>query len=138
MDWIDIFRFAFGIAGQCHIVRLPSHSSRTGCRTGSTPILLTDMFAFLRHRSSLVALLLLVLQLGIVAHRIEHYLEPEHMECGEDACAALTPVPDPPALPIVIKVPTQVAFAVRFWTASDAIVARPSDLLGFRSQAPPV
>ncbi len=96
------------------------------------------MFAFLRQYSRLAALLLLVLQLGIVAHRIEHYLEPEHMECGEDACASFTPVTDPPALPIVFTAPTQVAFSVRFWTASDAIVAPPSEFLGFRSHAPPV
>ena len=96
------------------------------------------MLAFLRHHSRLAALLLLVLQLGIVAHRIEHYLEPEHMECGEDACAAFTPITDPPALPIVVTSPTQVAFSVRFWTASDSIVAPPSEFLGFRSHAPPV
>ena len=96
------------------------------------------MFAFLRQYSRLAALLLLVLQLGIVAHRIEHYLEPEHMECGEDECASFTPVTDPPALPIVFTAPTQVVFSVRFWTANDAIVAQPSEFLGFRSHAPPV
>jgi hypothetical protein len=96
------------------------------------------MFAILRHHSRFLALLLLVLQLGIVAHRIEHYLEPEHMECGEDACTAFAPMDDPPALPIVVTAPTRVAFFVRFWTANDTIVVQPSDRLGFRAQAPPV
>ncbi len=96
------------------------------------------MLAFLRHSPRVVALLLLVLQLGIVAHRIEHYLAPEQMECGEDACAAFTPVTDPPALPVVFTAPTRAAFFVRFWTASAAIVAQPGNRLGFRAHAPPV
>ena len=96
-----------------------------------------SMLGFLRHRSSIAALLLLILQLGLVVHRLEHYIEPEHMECGDDACAAFTPVTDPPALPALVAVPTRVAFPVRYWIAIETIVVQPRGRLGFQAQAPP-
>ncbi len=95
------------------------------------------MLAFLRHRSSLAALLLLLLQLGLVAHRIEHYIEPAHMECGEDGCAAFMPATDPPALPPTIAPPLRVAFVVTFWTAGETLLVLPRGRLGFQAHAPP-
>jgi hypothetical protein len=92
----------------------------------------------LRLSSRLIALLLLVLQLGLIAHRIEHYLIPNDMESGEDECAAFGPVTDPPALPLVVTPPIHVAYFVRFWIASEAIDEQPRDRLGFRAHAPPV
>ena len=86
----------------------------------------------------IVAFLLLISQLGIVAHRIEHYILAEQMECGEDGCTAFAPVTDPPALPQLVMPPSLVAFFVRFWTARESIIEQPSDRLGFRAQAPPV
>jgi hypothetical protein len=91
----------------------------------------------LRPNLRIVALLLLVLQLGLIAHRIEHYVLPDHVESGEDECAAFAPVTDPPALPVAVTPPTRIAYFVRFWTARDTIIERPSDRLGFRAHAPP-
>jgi hypothetical protein len=84
------------------------------------------------------ALLLLVAQLGVVAHRIEHYIAPEHMECGEDACIAFAPTPDtvepiefvPPLLVVV--------FFLRFWTVHSVVPRAAGNRLGFRAHAPPV
>ena len=87
--------------------------------------------------SKLIALLLLVLQLGLIAHRIEHYVLPEHAECGEDECAAFAPATDPPALPVAVTAPIRIAYFVRFRTASETIVEQPNDRLGFRAHAPP-
>jgi hypothetical protein len=91
----------------------------------------------LRLSSRPIALLLLVLQLGLIAHRVEHYLVPEHMESGEGDCAAFAPVTDPPALPASVTPPIRVGYFVRFWTASEAIVEQPGDRLGFWAHAPP-
>ncbi len=86
----------------------------------------------------LVALFLLVVQLGIIAHRIEHYLVPEQMECGEDSCTAFSPTPGAePILDLVLPV-SLVVFCLSFWALRDSIVLRPADLFGFRAQAPPV
>lgn len=92
----------------------------------------------LRCLPRFLVLLLLVSQLGTIAHRIEHYILAEQMECGEDGCAAFAPVTDPPSLPALVQPPTPVAFFVRFWTAREAATAQPADRLGFRAQAPPV
>jgi hypothetical protein len=85
-----------------------------------------------------VAFLLLIVQLGMVAHRIEHYLAPEHMECGEDSCDAFAPTPGPaapmPFLPPVLFV----IFFLRFWTLRDSVTEQPRVRLGFRAHAPPV
>jgi hypothetical protein len=83
------------------------------------------------------ALLLLIAQLGVVAHRIEHYIAPEHMECGEDACAAFAPTPGS-AEPILFLPPLSlVVFVLSFWSVR-ASVARPAGArLGFRAHAPP-
>lgn len=96
------------------------------------------MWTDLRLNSRIIALLLLILQLSLIAHRLEHYVLPEHMESGEDECAAFAPVTDPPALPVVVTPPIQVAYFVRFWTASETIIEQPGDRLGFRAHAPPV
>lgn len=85
-----------------------------------------------------VALLLLVVQLGVIAHRIEHYFVPEQMECGEDSCTAFAPATGA-AAPLVYLPPVLlVVFFLRFWTVSEAIVLQPSDRLGFKAHAPPV
>ena len=96
------------------------------------------MRAFLRSNTRWLAFLLLMLQLGIVAHRIEHYLLPDHVETGEASCDAFSPITDPPALPVVAGPPVRVSFTVRFWTLREAVVARLDDRLGFRAQAPPL
>jgi hypothetical protein len=84
-----------------------------------------------------VALVLLIAQLGMVAHRIEHYLVPEHMECGEDSCDAFAPTPGPdipvPFLPPVFFV----VFFLTFWTLRANVVEQPGSRLGFRALAPP-
>jgi hypothetical protein len=94
----------------------------------------TEAAPFIR----LIALLLLVLQLGVIAHRIEHYLIPEHMECGEDACVSFAPITDPPALPPVVVRPPNIAYFVQFWTVHDTTEDQLSERLGFRAHAPPV
>lgn len=91
----------------------------------------------LRSLPRILVLLLLVSQLGAVAHRIEHYLLADQMECGENACALFAPVTDPPALPQLVHPPQPVVFFVRFWTARETITEQPGDRLGFRAQAPP-
>jgi hypothetical protein len=91
----------------------------------------------LRGCARFLALLLLAAQLGSVAHRLEHYILAEQMECGEDGCAAFAPVTDPPALPQLVQPPTPVVFYVRFWTARESIPEQPGQRLGFRAQAPP-
>ena len=95
------------------------------------------MIASLRRASRILALLLLVAQLGLIAHRVEHYLLPDRMESGEEACAAFTPVDDGPALPELVTPPSAVAYAVRFWTAHERIVIGRVAALGFQAQAPP-
>ena len=85
-----------------------------------------------------VALLLLIAQLGMVAHRVEHYLAPEHMECGQDQCDAFAPTPGPDA-PVPFLPPLFfVAFFLTFWTLRDSVTERPGNRLGFRAHAPPV
>jgi hypothetical protein len=84
------------------------------------------------------ALLLLVAQIGIVAHRIEHYIAPEHMECGEDACVAFAPTPDS-VEPILFVPPLLViVFFLRFWGVHTLAVRPAGGRLGFRAHAPPV
>lgn len=92
----------------------------------------------LRRLPRFLVLLLLAAQLGTVAHRIEHYILAEQMECGEDGCAAFAPVTDPPALPGLVQQPTPVVFFVRFWAARESVTEQPGVRLGFRAQAPPV
>jgi hypothetical protein len=85
-----------------------------------------------------VAFLLLIAQLGMVAHRIEHYLAPEHMECGEDSCDSFSPTPGP-AAPVPFLPPLVfVAFFLKFWTLRDSVREQPANRLGFRAHAPPV
>lgn len=83
------------------------------------------------------ALLLLVAQLGMVAHRIEHYITPEQMECGEDSCTAFMPTTGAADLPLFVPPVFLVIFFLRFWTAHESIVQKPTDRLGFRAHAPP-
>lgn len=84
------------------------------------------------------ALLLLVAQLGIVAHRIEHYIAPEHMECGEDACDAFSPVPDA-AAPILFVPPIfLVVFFLQFCMPRAVVLRAPAGRLGFLAHAPPL
>jgi hypothetical protein len=84
------------------------------------------------------ALVLLVAQLGMVAHRIEHYLSPEHMESGEDSCTAFAPTTGAAQLPLFIPPVLFVIFFMRFWTVRDSVVQKPADRLGFRAHAPPL
>jgi hypothetical protein len=85
-----------------------------------------------------VAFLLLLVQLGMVAHRIEHYLAPDHMECGEDSCDAFAPTPGP-AAPVPFLPPLVfVVFYLKFWTPRDSVREQPGSRLGFRAHAPPV
>jgi len=85
-----------------------------------------------------VALLLLITQLGMVAHRVEHYLAPDQMECGTDACDAFAPTPGP-AAPVPFLPPLFfVVFFLTFWTLRDSVTERPGDRLGFRAHAPPL
>jgi hypothetical protein len=85
-----------------------------------------------------VALLVLIAQLGMVAHRIEHYLAPEHMECGQDQCDAFAPTPGPDAPPPFLPPLFFVVFFLRFWTLRDSVIEQPGNRLGFRAHAPPV
>jgi hypothetical protein len=84
-----------------------------------------------------LAAILLIAQLGMVAHRIEHYIAPEHMESGEDECAAFTPVTGAVDLPLFAPPILLVVFFLRFWTVRDSIVWQPAERLGFRAHAPP-
>jgi hypothetical protein len=84
------------------------------------------------------AALLLIAQLGMVAHRIEHYIAPEHMESGEDECSAFMPVTGAVDLPLFVPPLFLVVFFVRFWTVRDSIVWQPAERLGFRAHAPPL
>ena len=91
-----------------------------------------------RRVPKLALILLLIAQIGLIAHQLEHYLAPTHVECDEDSCAAFAPITDPPAILPIVPRPTLITFFVRFWTAHDAIAEQPTDRLGFRAQAPPV
>ncbi|MDB5397415.1 MAG: hypothetical protein JWM91_4921 [Rhodospirillales bacterium] len=83
------------------------------------------------------ALVLLIAQLGMVAHRIEHYLAPEHMESGEDSCTAFAPTTGAAALPLFVPPLLLVIFFMRFWTVRESVLQKPADRLGFRAHAPP-
>jgi hypothetical protein len=86
----------------------------------------------------IVAFVLLIAQLGMVAHRIEHYIAPEHMECGEDSCDAFAPTPGP-AAPVPFLPPLFfVVFFLKFWTPRASVLEQPGNRLGFRAHAPPV
>lgn len=85
-----------------------------------------------------LAFLLLIFQLALVAHRVEHYLVPDHMECGEDSCAAFAPAPDAPELPVLVAPLLIVVYVVRFWSVHRPVVIQPRDRLGFRPHAPPL
>jgi hypothetical protein len=85
-----------------------------------------------------LALLVLVAQFGLVAHRIEHYLIPDQMESGEDSCDAFAPVSGAAALPVFAPPVLFVIFFLRFWSLREAATADASDRLGFRAHAPPV
>jgi hypothetical protein len=85
-----------------------------------------------------VAFLVLITQLGMVAHRVEHYLAPEQMECGTDACDAFAPTPGP-ATPLPFLPPLfLVVFFLKFWTLRDSVTEQPGNRLGFRAHAPPL
>lgn len=85
----------------------------------------------------LLGLLLLVVQLGIIAHRIEHYVTPDRMECGEESCIAFAPAPsDPPPLPVIEPV-LLVSFALSLWTVRAFRGRAVSAGIGFRALAPP-
>jgi hypothetical protein len=84
------------------------------------------------------ALVLLIAQLGIVAHRIEHYIAPEHMECGEDSCTAFLPTTGAADLVAFVPPLSLVVFFLTFWTVCESTVERLSDRLGFRAHAPPL
>jgi hypothetical protein len=85
-----------------------------------------------------VAMLVLVAQLGMVAHRVEHYLAPEHMECGTDACDAFAPTPGP-AAPVPFLPPLfLIVFFLKFWTLRAGVIEQPGLRLGFRAHAPPL
>lgn len=96
------------------------------------------MIESLRRVSRIIAFLLLVAQLGFIAHRIEHYILPEAMECGEDSCSAFAPVADPPVLPPLVTPPLRVAYTVRFWTVHATDPVERHREIGFRAHAPPV
>ncbi len=81
--------------------------------------------------------MLLIAQLGMVAHRIEHYIAPEHMECGEDSCTAFMPTTGAAALPLFVPPLFLVVFFLKFWTLRDCAVQPPAYRLGFRAHAPP-
>jgi len=86
----------------------------------------------------LVALLLLLVQFGVIAHRIEHYYIPEQMECGEDSCAAFAPSTGAAEAVVYLPPVLLVFYFLIFWTVREAAVTQPSDRLGFRAHAPPV
>ena len=86
----------------------------------------------------LFALLLLVAQLGMVAHRIEHYIAPDHMECGEDACIAFAPTTGAADLPVVLQPVFAVIFFLRFWAVREIAERKLTDRIGFRALAPPL
>ena len=110
------------------------HSS-TGLMSASTSVWGRLNFAAIFR---VVAFVLLIAQLGMVAHRIEHYLTPEHMECGEDSCDAFAPTPGP-AAPIPFLPPVLfVVFFLSFLTLRDSVTEQPRVRLGFRAHAPPV
>jgi hypothetical protein len=83
------------------------------------------------------ALLVLVTQFGLVAHRIEHYLVPDQMECGEDSCDAFAPVSGAVSLPAYVPPVFFVVFFLRFWAIRESNLPNASDRLGFQAHAPP-
>jgi hypothetical protein len=74
----------------------------------------------------------------MVAHRIEHYITPEQMECGEDSCTAFMPVTGAADLPQFVPPVFFVIFFLRFWTVREFAVEQPGKRLGFRAHAPPL
>jgi hypothetical protein len=84
------------------------------------------------------AFVLFIAQLGLVAHQIEHYLIPDHMESGEESCVAFAPTTGAASLPVFIAPFVFIVFFTRFWTVTQAFLYPPSDRLGFRAHAPPV
>jgi hypothetical protein len=86
----------------------------------------------------LFAILVLVAQFGLVAHRIEHYLVPDQMESGEDSCDAFAPASGAVSLPAYVPPVFFVVFFLRFWAVRQTPPSRPSDRLGFRAHAPPL
>ena len=84
------------------------------------------------------ALMILIGQLGLIAHRIEHYVAPDHMECGEDACTAFMPTTGAADLPVVISPLFLVVFVLSFWTVRENAVRQHAGRLGFPAHAPPL
>jgi hypothetical protein len=85
----------------------------------------------------LFAILVLIAQFGLVAHRIEHYLVPDQMECGEDFCDAFAPGSGAVSVPVYLPPVFFIVFFLRFWALRDAARTDASDRLGFRAHAPP-
>ena len=92
----------------------------------------------LRRYLRIVGVLVLLAQIGLLAHRLEHYFAPNHMESGEDACVAFAPASDPPAIVPLVRPPSPIAFPVRYWIGRDTRPELAPNSLGFRAQAPPV
>jgi hypothetical protein len=86
----------------------------------------------------IVAILLLVVQIGVIAHRVEHYFVPEQMECGEDSCTAFAPATGASAPLVYVPTLLLVFYVLKFWAVRETAVIKPSDRLGFRAHAPPV
>ena len=116
----------------CYVITSKSEIENLG------PQGITFLSSLRRRISQLALILLLIAQVGVVVHRLEHYLAPSIVDCDENACAAFAPAADPPSISAAISPPERIIQFIRFWTAHPAYFERPTDRLGFRAQAPPL
>jgi hypothetical protein len=98
---------------------------------------ISTILHWLRRQARPLLLLLLLTQLAMVAHRVEHFVAPDQVERIAD-CAAFAPTPDtscePPA---IVRLPVHVTL-LPVWLPTASIPAGEIDQHAYRSQAPPV
>lgn len=90
----------------------------------------------MRQQARPVLVLLLLTQLAMVAHRIEHFVAPDLVEAIAD-CAAFTPMPEPVSEPPVIILPPAQHATRTVWSPVASLAAGEIDQHAYRSQAPP-
>jgi hypothetical protein len=97
----------------------------------------STLLHWMRRQARPLLLLLLLTQLAMVGHRIEHFVAPDQVERIAD-CAAFAPTPDADCTPPTIL---RVAAIFTVFAASaptDTLLAGEIDQHAYRSQAPPV
>ncbi|GIL39081.1 hypothetical protein [Roseiterribacter gracilis] len=96
----------------------------------------STLLHWMRRQARPLLLLLLLTQLAMVGHRIEHFVAPDQVESIAD-CAAFAPTPDascePPA---VVRTPASFTLFAA-WSPTEQIRAGEINQHAYRSQAPP-